>query len=58
MKIPNLLNINYKYVASSKTNVLETLKRWGFIPPSEDKNYQEKWKRFRNSNAINERKFK
>jgi hypothetical protein len=54
MKTPQLLNINYKYITSAKTNVLETFKRLGFEPPSEDKRYQEKWKRFRNSNSINE----
>jgi hypothetical protein len=54
MKTPQLLKINYKYITSAKTNVLDTFRRLGFMPPSEDKQYQEKWKRFRNSNSINE----
>lgn len=47
-------NINKTYIPSSKTNVMETLKRLGFEPPSEDKRYQEKWARYRNSATINE----
>lgn len=58
MRVPKLTNIDYKYIPSAKTNVLETLKRLGFEPPSEDLRYQEKWSRFRNSNAINEGKAK
>lgn len=56
MKSSPILNINYKYISSAKTNVLETLKRNGFEPPSEDKRYQEKWKKFRNLSAINEKR--
>ena len=47
-------NINFKYVPAAKTNILETLKRCGFEPPSESKWYQEKWKRYRHVVAINE----
>lgn len=47
-------NINWRYVQASKTNILETLKKVGFEPPSEDKRYQEKWARYRNSATINE----
>jgi hypothetical protein len=54
MKTIELLNVNFKYVSSTKTNVLETLKRFGFQPPSEDAKYQKKWHRVRNSAAINE----
>ena len=55
MRILKLLNIDNKYIPSSKTDVMATLKRLGFEPPSEDARFQEKWKRYRLSNAINER---
>lgn len=54
MKTIKLFDINFNYVSSAKTNVLETFKRLGFNLPSEDKRYQEKWRRIRNSAAINE----
>jgi hypothetical protein len=54
MKTIKLFDINFQYVPSAKTNVLETFKRLGFDLPSEDKRYQEKWRRFRNSAVINE----
>lgn len=47
-------DINWHYIPSAKTNVLDTLKRLGFEPPSEDKRYQEKWSRYRNALSINE----
>lgn len=47
-------NMDFKYTPSAKTNILETLRRVGFEPPSEDKRYQEKWTRYRNAMAINE----
>jgi len=49
-------NINFKYVPAAKTNILETLKKAGFEPPSESVWYQEKWKRYRHVVAINESK--
>jgi hypothetical protein len=49
-------NINWKYTPAAKTNILETLRRLGFEPPSEDKRYQEKWSRYRNAMTINETK--
>jgi hypothetical protein len=49
-------NINWKYTPAAKTNILETLRRLGFEPPSEDKRYQEKWARYRNAMTINETK--
>jgi hypothetical protein len=55
MRVPKLLNINHKYTPSSKTDVLATFRKLGFEPPSEDLRFQEKWKRYRLSNAINER---
>ena len=47
-------NINWQYTPSAKTNVLETLKKLGWTPPSEDMRFQEKWSRYRNALAINE----
>ena len=49
-----ILDINHPYIPAAKTNVAQTLKRFGFEPPSEDKRYQEKWKVYRNSFANNE----
>ena len=54
MKTIKLLDVNFNYVPSAKTDVVKTLKRLGFQLPSEDKRYQEKWSRVRNSAAINE----
>jgi hypothetical protein len=54
MKSTKLFDINFQYVPSAKTNVLETFKRLGFDLPSEYKRYQEKWRRIRNSAVINE----
>jgi hypothetical protein len=54
MKTIKLLDVNFEYVPSAKTDVLKTLKRLGFELPSEDKRYQAKWNRVRNSAAINE----
>ena len=49
-----ILDINHPYIPAAKTNVIDTLKRFGFEPPSEDKRYQEKWRVYRNSFANNE----
>jgi hypothetical protein len=54
MKTIKLLDVNFEYVPSAKTDITKTLKRIGFQLPSEDKRYQEKWRRIRNSAAINE----
>jgi hypothetical protein len=35
------------YTHSSKTNVLETFKRQGWVPPSEQAEFQDKWKYYR-----------
>jgi N-acetylglutamate synthase-like GNAT family acetyltransferase len=45
--------VNFVYVPATKTNVLDTLKKFGFEPPSESKWMQEKWTRYRNCLAIN-----
>lgn len=47
-------NMDWKYTRSEKTNVLETLRRCGFEPPSEDKRFQEKWERYKHALAISE----
>ena len=49
-------NINWQYVPAAKTNILETLKKCGFEPPSESKQFQEKWARYRHAQVINEKK--
>jgi hypothetical protein len=54
MKTIKLLDVNFEYVPSAKTDIVKTLKRLGFQLPSEDKRYQAKWHRVRNSAAINE----
>ena len=46
-------DVNFVYVPATKTNVLDTLKKFGFEPPSESKWMQEKWTRYRNCLAIN-----
>ena len=46
-------DVNFVYVPAQKTNVADTLKRFGFEPPSESKWMQEKWNRYRNCLAIN-----
>jgi len=54
MKTIEILDAKFKYVPSAKTNVLETLIRYGFVPPSQDVKYQKKWHKIRNLAAINE----
>ena len=49
-------NIDFKYTPAAKTNIMETLRKMGFEPPSEDKRFQEKWARYRNALAINDTK--
>lgn len=53
-----LNNIDFVYRPAAKTDISVTLRNAGFTPPSEDKRYQEKWNRYRNAAAINERKAK
>lgn len=47
-------DINRKYIPAAKTNILDTLKRFGFEPPSEDVRYLEKWQTYRHLAQINE----
>lgn len=56
MRVPNLTDINRKYIPSAKTNVLDTMKKHGFVPPSETPEAQTKWFKVRNCAAINEAK--
>jgi hypothetical protein len=53
-----LLDIDRPYIPAAKTNVLETLKRLGWEPPSEDRSFQEKWETYRHAATNNERKSK
>jgi len=41
-----------QYTTSDKTNVMETWKRFGFIPPSEDQKYHCKWTVYKHSINI------
>jgi hypothetical protein len=34
---PSLLDKNYVYIPANRTNVAETWKKYGYIPPSEQK---------------------
>lgn len=43
-----------QYTTSDKTNVMETWKRFGFIPPSENPLYQRKWTVYKHSINIAE----
>lgn len=43
----NLLNKEFKYTPSAKTNVAETLRRLGFKPPSETREHQKKCEIYR-----------
>jgi hypothetical protein len=49
-------NINKQYVPAAKTNVLETFKRLGWVPPSESPKIQKKWANYRHLAARNEGK--
>jgi hypothetical protein len=35
------------YTPAAKTNVLETFKRQGWVPPSEQQEYQNKWQYYK-----------
>jgi len=54
MKASRILDLNHKYIPSAKTNVLETFRKLGYTPPSEDARFQEKWFKVRNCGIINE----
>lgn len=46
------------YVPAAKTNILETFRRKGWMPPSESAWYQEKWATYRHLAKINEEALK
>lgn len=50
----SLDNIKKKYVPSSKTDILQTLRAFGWTPPSEDPKHQKKWATYRHLAARNE----
>ena len=54
----NILNPEVSYTPATKTDVSRTLKRHGFVPPSEDKEMQKKWEFYRTISIRNERKYK
>jgi len=40
--------MNHKaYTPAAKTDVMATWKRYGFVPPSEDQEHQDKWQYYR-----------
>lgn len=47
-------DINWQYRPAAKTNISETLRKYGFEPPSESAWYQEKWATYRNALALKE----
>lgn len=51
-------NIYRPYVPAAKTNIAETFKRVGWMPPSESAWYQEKWSTYRHLLKINEEALK
>jgi hypothetical protein len=51
-----ITDIDRPYVTSAKTDVLQTLKRLGWVPPSENPKYRVKWKTYRNAVIKNEEK--
>jgi hypothetical protein len=53
-----LLDIHRPYIPAAKTNVLDTFKRMGWEPPSEDKRFQAKWEVYRHAATNNEVKIK
>lgn len=56
MSSMSITDINRPYVTAAKTNVLDTLKRLGWVPPSENPNYRVKWKMYRSAVIKNEEK--
>ena len=53
-----LTDINRPYVPAAKTDVLRTLMRTGWEPPSLDPRFQAKWKMYRSIAVRNEEKLK
>ena len=42
-----LTDLNKRYIPAAKTNIALTLAKYGFVPPSSDPRYQEKWATYR-----------
>jgi len=53
-----LHDLDKTYVESTKTNILETFKRIGWTPPSENPWYQNKWHTYKHLAALNAEKDK
>lgn len=45
----------HHYTPSLQTDIMVTLRKFGFVPPSEDKAMQEKWKYYRECGWNNEK---
>ena len=54
VSMSHLDNLDKEYIPAAKTNVVDTLKKLGWIPPSEDKRFQEKWQLFKHLAYRNE----
>ena len=54
MNQSKILNIHHKYTPSAKTNILETFRKMGYTPPSEDARYHDKWFKVRHCGMLNE----
>ena len=54
----NLNDMESPYIPSAKTDIMRTLKRTGWVPPSESKEFQKKWEYYRSIAFLNERKMK
>jgi hypothetical protein len=48
--VAHLLDLEFKWVSAAATNVETTWRKFGYIPPSEQQEYQLKWKRFKENN--------
>jgi hypothetical protein len=54
----NILDPEVPYTQSVKTDISKIFRRAGWIPPSEDKEFQKKWEFYRTISIRNERKMK
>jgi hypothetical protein len=50
----HLDNIDKPYIPAAKTNILETLRKLGWTPPSQDKRFIEKWQTYKHLAWRNE----
>lgn len=49
-----LHNDHHPYIPAVKTNILETFRRHGWTPPSEDPAIQAKWSYFKSLSLLSE----